>query len=178
MTAPPGTTTTEGTEDTESLGNPESPEGPEGSESAATDADRDELARQQTALLAALVAGGTVPAGFDAERIRIQTIALAAKRREGVLRALPELAEGLGERWPGAFMDWACTHPKPAEGGSRADAAAFTEYLRAQGTLPQSVEEALTPAPQHPLPRPGFMARVRAALGRRSTGWDDSDDTY
>ncbi|WP_436788665.1 hypothetical protein [Yinghuangia sp. YIM S10712] len=109
-----------------------------------TDSDRDELTRRQTELLTALVAGGPIPEGFDTERIRVQTTALAAKRRSGVERALPHLAAALGERWPGAFMDWARTHPKPAVGGSRADGHAFAEYLRMRGELPEPLVEART----------------------------------
>ena len=42
---------------------------------------REVLARREHELLAALVGGGEVPAGFDAERVRAQARALAAKRR-------------------------------------------------------------------------------------------------
>lgn len=133
---------------------------------------RTELARKQADLLAALVAGGPVPEGFDAERIRVQSVALAAKRREGVLRTLPVLATALGDRWPRAFMEWARTHPKPAVGGSRADAAAFAEHLKARGELPEAVEAALSPAPPEPPRRPGFAERVRSRLRRKPADWD------
>ncbi|MGW0663383.1 hypothetical protein [Streptodolium elevatio] len=126
-------------------------------------------------MLAALVAGGPVPEGFDAERIRVQSVALAAKRREGVLRALPVLATALGDRWPRTFMEWARTHPKPAVGGSRADAVAFAKYLKARGELPEAVEAALSPAPPDPPQpprRPGFVQRVRSRLRRNPVGWD------
>lgn len=124
-----------------------------------TDADRDELARAQTALLAALVAGGPVPDGFDAERIRVQTTSLAAKRRNGVARALPHLAAALGDKWPGAFMDWARTHPKPPTGGSRADGHAFAEYLRLRGELPEpAIAGSRTPTRQ----RGGSVRRLRS----------------
>ena len=120
---------------------------------------REELARRQEALLAALVAGGPVPDGFDPERIRIQAGALLAKRRDGVLRAMPDLPDRLGDAWPGAFAAWARTHPKPAEGGSRADAAAFAEHARREGLF-------LTEAPERPR-RPWWR---RLPTGRRSTG--------
>lgn len=122
----------------------------------AADPDRDELALRQTALLAALVAGGPVPEGFDRERVRAQTTSLAAKRRNGVARALPHLAAALGDRWPGTFMDWARTHPKPASGGSRADGHAFAEYLRLRGELPEPTVAGRTPRKQ-----PGGVRRLR-----------------
>ncbi|WP_436777465.1 hypothetical protein [Yinghuangia sp. YIM S09857] len=133
---------------------------------------RAELARRQTDLLAALVAGGPVPAGFDPERIRVQSVALAAKRREGVLRTLPMLATAFGDRWPRVFMEWARTHPKPAVGGSRADAAAFAEYLAAQDELPEAVAAALSPVPPEPPRRPGIAERVRSRLRRNRENWD------
>lgn len=133
---------------------------------------RDELARRQAELLASLVAGGPVPQGFDAERIRVQSIALAAKRREGVLRALPVLATALGERWPRVFMEWARTHPKPAVGGSRADAAAFAEHLSALGELPDAVRDALSPAIREAPRKPGFVERMRTRLRRKPDVWD------
>lgn len=40
---------------------------------------RDRLEQAQTALLAALLAGGPAPPGFDPERLRIQAAALIAK---------------------------------------------------------------------------------------------------
>lgn len=92
--------------------------------------EREELAGRQAALLGALVAGGPIPAGFDAERVEVQVLSLAAKRRDGVARAMPGLVAALGpERWPSAFTAWARVHPKPAEGGSRADAEAFAAYM-------------------------------------------------
>jgi len=100
---------------------------------------RAELAAGQTRLLAALVAGGSTPAGFDTDRVRVQARALAAKRREGVGHAVPEFATTLGARWPGEFMEWALVHPKPAEGGSRADAFAFARHLWETDRLPRAL---------------------------------------
>ncbi|NUS53951.1 MAG: hypothetical protein HOV66_03685 [Streptomycetaceae bacterium] len=98
--------------------------------SDASESDREELARRQSELLGALVAGGPVPAGFDPARVEVQVLSLAAKRRDGVERAMPGLVAALGpERWPSEFTAWARIHPKPAEGGSRADAEAFAAYV-------------------------------------------------
>ncbi|MGC0420214.1 hypothetical protein [Embleya sp. AB8] len=122
---------------------------------------RERLARQQGELLAALVAGGPVPAGFDAERVRVQARALAAKRRDSAVRAVPELASALGTRWPGEFMAWAPVHPKPATGGTHADVQAFVDHLRARGTLPVALARALV---TH---TPTAWDRLRARLRRR-----------
>ena len=53
---------------------------------------RDELGARQASLVAALVAGTAVPAGVDAERVRIQAAALLRKRGRDVARTRPELA--------------------------------------------------------------------------------------
>lgn len=57
---------------------------------------RHALAIRQHALLAALVAGGQVPEGFDATRVRLQSTALLAKRRVlGAVEAdMPEAVRG------------------------------------------------------------------------------------
>lgn len=149
-----------------------------------TDAERAELARRQTELLAALVAGGPVPEGFDPARLRVQSWSLAAKRRDGVSRTLPVLATALGERWPRVFMEWARTHPKPETGGSRADTLAFVEHLRDAGELPDEVEAALgsdaESAPQAATRKRSFLARIRARLTHTSADRDawDPDATY
>lgn len=125
---------------------------------------RERLARQQGELLAALVAGGPTPAGFDPERVRTQARALAAKRRDSALRAVPELADALGPRWPGEFMTWALVHPKPAEGGSRADVHAFASHLCERDALPAALAEVFTTR------EPSRWGRWRGWLARRAWG--------
>lgn len=88
---------------------------------------RDELGARQASLVAALVAGAAVPAGVDAERVRIQAAALLRKRGRGVARAQPELAAALGMSFGAAFADYA--RGLPQEGCSADDAAAFARYL-------------------------------------------------
>ncbi|WP_020549423.1 hypothetical protein [Streptomyces scabrisporus] len=123
---------------------------------------RERLARQQSELLAALVAGGPTPAGFDPQRIRAQARALAAKRRDSALRAVPELASALGPRWPGEFMTWALVHPKPADGGTRADVHAFAAHLWERGALPTALAEVFMPREST------WWGRLRARLGHRT----------
>lgn len=74
----------------------------------------------------ALVRGGPGVPGFDAERIEVQADALAAKRRELVARARPDLAGRAGFRV--AFTAYARTHPRPPA-GVRADADTFAATL-------------------------------------------------
>ncbi|MGV9596245.1 hypothetical protein ACWDR1_06210 [Streptosporangium sandarakinum] len=101
---------------------------------------RAELARAQAELLAALVAGGEPPPGFDEGRLRIQAASLVSKRRGVVARIRPDLVALLGAAGFAAEFDaYARNRPKPP-GGSRADARDFAERLRAAG---------------HPLPEPG-----------------------
>ncbi|NYI07947.1 hypothetical protein FHU37_004976 [Allostreptomyces psammosilenae] len=106
------------------------------------DGARGRLAAAQAELLAALVAGGPAPAGFDPARLRTQAAALAAKRRRVARRVWPELAHALGDRFDPLFDDYAARHPRPAE-GARADVRAFAADLRARGLLPAG----LVPSP-------------------------------
>ena len=88
---------------------------------------RDELGARQASLVAALVAGAAVPAGVDAERVRIQSAALRHKRGRGVARTEPELAAALGTSFGAAFAGYA--RRRPRQGCSADDAAAFARYL-------------------------------------------------
>ncbi|WP_066371579.1 hypothetical protein [Herbidospora mongoliensis] len=100
---------------------------------------RAQLADQQRALLAALVAGAAPPEGFDAERLRIQAGSLIAKRRGLVAVARPDVVQALGSSFGREFQGYASGRPKP-QGGSRADAAAFAEWVRSRGLLPEPPE--------------------------------------
>ncbi|MFF2191763.1 DUF692 domain-containing protein [Streptomyces sp. NPDC058157] len=83
----------------------------------------------QAALLSALVAGTPVPEGFDRQRVRIQSRALAAKRASVVERLAPELPGILGgpEAYRTAFLAYA--RRRPMTGGYRRDALDFAEHL-------------------------------------------------
>lgn len=98
---------------------------------------RARLAADQQALLAALVTGGEPPAGFDAQRVRIQAGALLAKRTRVAAHHHPWLAAALGSHYAAAFAGYAAVHPLPAGGTSRTDAASFEAHLAARGTLPR-----------------------------------------
>jgi hypothetical protein len=89
---------------------------------------RDELGARQASLVAALVAGAAVPAGVDAERVRIQAAALLHKRGRGVARTGPELAAALGKSFGAAFADYARRLPREGRSADD-DAAAFARYL-------------------------------------------------
>lgn len=101
--------------------------------------------------MAALVAGGEVPEGFDAGRLRVQEAALISKRRGTVARLRPDLVALLGGGFVAEFDGYARGRPKP-QGGSRADAADFAVWLGERGLLPE------------PEPEPGRPARPRRGL--------------
>ncbi len=61
------------------------------------------LAARQAALVAALVAGGPVPAGFDASRVDATRRALLGKRAGEAAKHWPLLASSLGSDWPRSF---------------------------------------------------------------------------
>ena len=62
-----------------------------------------DLAERQAALVAALVAGGPAPAGFDPAALAAAGAALLRKRAGEVARHWPLLAAGLGPQWSATF---------------------------------------------------------------------------
>jgi hypothetical protein len=72
---------------------------------------REELARRQADLVAALVAGAPAPAGFDPTRIRATTEALLRKRAAEVAAQWPALRAELGPQWRTEFTGWARGRP-------------------------------------------------------------------
>ncbi|GAA1136768.1 hypothetical protein F4556_001934 [Kitasatospora gansuensis] len=87
---------------------------------------RARLAGRQSELLAALVAGGPVPAGFDERQIRIQIHGLATKRRDTVARVDPALERILGHEYGPLFLRYAAAHPMTD--GYRTDARTFATW--------------------------------------------------
>jgi hypothetical protein len=77
---------------------------------------RERLAAEQAALVRALVGGGPVPGGFDPERVRATSAALARKRAREVARAWPVLAAELGDDFTGRFLAFAAGRPRRPEG--------------------------------------------------------------
>jgi len=88
------------------------------------------LARRQAELLAALVADGPVPDGFDRRQVHVQARGLAAKRRDTVARVAPEVQRILGAEFGPLFLRYA--RRGPSSGGYRADARAFAEWAAAE----------------------------------------------
>lgn len=98
---------------------------------------RERLAAQQAELLKALLANGPVPAGFDEQRLGVERRALLSKRR-GIVRMLgPAVADELGDRFRPLFDAYALENPRRAGSRAREDAAAFAEWCRARGELPE-----------------------------------------
>jgi hypothetical protein len=99
-----------------------------------------DLAERQRALVAALVAGAPVPAGFDARRIEVTQRALLRKRAGEVARHWPMLAGSVGADWPATFAGWASGH---APQGALRDGWDLARSLRANGQLPGPAAEEL-----------------------------------
>ncbi|WBB82259.1 hypothetical protein O7606_01880 [Micromonospora sp. WMMD882] len=91
------------------------------------------MAARQAALVAALVAGGPLPSGFDSRRVDAARAALLRKRAGEIARHWPLLAAGLGAAWPDAVARWAAA--RPSRGGLR-DGWDLARALRAEGRLP------------------------------------------
>lgn len=97
---------------------------------------RTRLAKAQAELVNALLGKDSVPAGFDASRLRAAEMALAAKRACEAAQTWPDLCRDLGERFTELFAAYAAVTPYPACGGPLADGRAFIRYLQARMDLP------------------------------------------
>jgi hypothetical protein len=129
-----------------------------------------ELATRQAELVAALVAGGPLPAGFDAVRVGAARRALLRKRAAEAAKAWPLLAAALGADWVPVFVaDRAGTAPV---GGLR-DGWDVARALDARGELPAAARSELVDRDRalrydgRGAPRP----RPLAGLRRTITGW-------
>jgi hypothetical protein len=123
------------------------------------------LAARQAALVAALVAGGPDPEGFDPARLAATRRALLRKRAGEAAREWPVLAASLGPRWVATVADHHAARPP---GGALRDGWDVARALRAQLTPDAAAELAEREARwrydgAHP-PRPRRLGRVRAAL--------------
>lgn len=99
-----------------------------------------DLAARQAELVAALVAGAPVPAGFDERLVDTAREALLRKRAGDVARHWPLLAAGLGAQWTQTFTRWAAGRPTR---GSLRDGWDLALALRADGPLPAPAAEEL-----------------------------------
>jgi len=93
---------------------------------------RADLACQQAALVAALVAGADVPAGFDPDRVRATATALLRKRAGEVAAHWPVLAGSYGPLWIREYGRWA--RARPTRGALR-DGWDFARWSAASGGL-------------------------------------------
>ncbi|WP_432836871.1 hypothetical protein [Dactylosporangium sp. CA-092794] len=124
-----------------------------------------DLGARQQALVAALVAGGELPEGFDPAAVHATKAALRRKRAGEVARAWPFLAASYGADWTPAFAAWAADRPP---NGSLRDG---WDFARAAGSaLPALAREELAAreaayrydGESAPVPRRrGLLARLR-----------------
>ncbi|GAA3457026.1 hypothetical protein [Dactylosporangium matsuzakiense] len=97
-----------------------------------------DLATAQQALVAALVAGGELPEGFDPAAVLATKTALRRKRAGEVAARWPFLAASYGNDWPRLFAAWAESRPPQ---GSLRDG---WDFARSMGTaLPPLAREEL-----------------------------------
>ncbi|NMN93596.1 hypothetical protein [Antrihabitans stalactiti] len=96
---------------------------------------REELAAQQADLLRAVLAGGEVPPGFDADKVAIEAKALLSKRRRVIAQLRPDVREAMGDRYNALFDEYAAAFPRITGQRWRDDAAAFAGWLAARGEL-------------------------------------------
>lgn len=87
------------------------------------------LAREQAALVAALVGAGDTPAGFALDRTQAVSAILLAKRRKAVAHAMPGLAHALGVSFDEHFAAFARGRSVPERSSALDDALAFSAWL-------------------------------------------------
>ncbi|WP_028925958.1 hypothetical protein [Pseudonocardia acaciae] len=134
---------------------------------------RPTLAARQAALVAALVAGAAVPAGFDEGRVRVAERALRAKRAGEVAVAWPRLAAGLGAEWPECFGRWARGRPSKgalADGWDLARELAFLGRLPALAATELAVREVTARYDGTARPRPRRGPALRRVPGGVAVG--------
>jgi hypothetical protein len=95
-----------------------------------------DVAARQAELLAALLAGGPIPPGFDPSRVRVTARAVHAKRRSVAMRLRPDLVDELADRFTPLFDEWATGRPRRTGTSFHADLDAFAAWLRAGRHLP------------------------------------------
>ncbi len=90
------------------------------------------LAQRQADLIAALVAGGPAPPGFDPVRVTATADALLRKRADEVGARWPRLRVQFGPQWTNDFTRWARSRPPL---GSWRDGWDYARHLDAAGRL-------------------------------------------
>src|SRR5688500_6577465 len=113
--------------------------------------DREQLAAAQARLVAALTGAAPPPDGFDERGVALTARTLVHKRRAGVAKAWPAIADGLGERFTALFAEYAADMTMPPT-GTLADGREFALWLRQRGNLPDA-------------------ARLPVLLDRARRGW-------
>lgn len=142
---------------------------PQRGPAARTTAPPDSLAQRQAELVAALVAGGPEPAGFDPARLSATRRALLRKRAGAAARAWPALAAALGDEWQQTFARYRAGVPPV---GALRDGWDIARALRAGGRLgPEASAELRMREEQLRYdgvtePRPRLRHRIRRALLR------------
>ena len=97
------------------------------------------LAAAQEKLVAALVAGGDAPDGFDARGTRATAAILLGKRRNAVRRAVPLIPRMLGVNFGARFDEFAKAKPLSVKQTPVGDAIAFLGWLRRKRVLPKEL---------------------------------------
>jgi pimeloyl-ACP methyl ester carboxylesterase len=123
------------------------------------------LAERQAALVAALVADGPIPPGFDPARLAATRRALLRKRAAAAAREWPLLAASFGPAWPSVFT----AHREGREPvGALRDGWDVARALRERGDLATTAAAELT-ARESRMRYDGRSAPRRRSLTERAT---------
>lgn len=99
---------------------------------------RHQLAKEQSRLVDALVAGGATPEGFDHARLELAARMLLRKRADLLARAWPALVESLGDLFIPLFSDFAKEHPVRSENEINGEGEAFVRFVQRTNALSDS----------------------------------------
>lgn len=101
--------------------------------------ERERLAQQQAELMQTLARGGTLP-GWDERMLHLTARSLVRKRARSAARVWPRLKAALGDGFEGLFIEYASTHPLPADAAPLSDGRAFVDWLKQRQTLPRAAQ--------------------------------------
>ena len=97
--------------------------------------DREILASEQATLISALHGIGQLPAGFDADHLKLAAASLARKRFRAVQKTWPATAAALGNQFWEVSRSYCDQHPAPPENPFE-DGYQFVQWLERKRMLP------------------------------------------
>jgi len=102
---------------------------------------RNQIAFQQSALLANLISGASPPAGFDRKRLEIFAKTLQYKRLRTILTIYPWLEQAIGKSLEDEIITYVQRFPLAAGSDASSDARGFLKYARVASRIKQVLRQ-------------------------------------